>query len=250
MVTSTESKVILVTGAARRIGKAIVELLHQQGMRVVIHYHHSQAEAAQLCQRFNQRIPHSALALPADLTRMEDLERMVQQATAEWGYLDGLVNNASVFFQTSVQTTSEDQWANLFDANLKAPFFLSQLAVPWLKKRQGSIVNITDIHAEKPMKSYTVYCLTKAGLSMMTRQLAKELAPEIKVNAVAPGSIIWPEKDNELTDPIKTDILSRIALQRSGEPADIAKAVSFFLTTADYITGQELAVDGGRLLNC
>lgn len=250
MVTTTDPKVILVTGAARRIGKAIVELLHQQGMRVIIHYHHSQVEAEQLCQRLNQLTPYSAVAFQADLTRMQDLEHLMQQATSAWGYLDGLVNNASIFFQTPIQTTSMDQWTNLFDTNLKAPFFLSQLAAPWLKKRQGSIVNITDIHAEKPMGDYGVYCLTKAGLSMMTKELAKELAPEIKVNAVAPGSIIWPEKDNELTAPIKADILLRIALKRSGEPADIAKAVAFFLTAADFITGQELAVDGGRLLNC
>lgn len=247
---SHSPKTILITGAARRIGKTIAELLHQQGMNVVIHYHQSKTEASELCLELNKLRKKSAIALEADLANFVDLKRLIAEAHQYWGRLDGLINNASAFYPTPLSECTETHWEELFNVNLKAPFFLAQFAAPWLKLSKGSLINITDIHAQKPFKHYSIYSMSKAGLDMATRVLAKELAPDVRVNAIAPGSIIWPEGKNSLNTVLKKDIISRIPLQTEGCPQDIAKAVLFLIESADYITGQTLAVDGGRLLNC
>lgn len=245
------SKVVLITGAARRIGKSIAELLHAQGMNVVLHYHKSMALALNLCNELNRVRENSAIAIPANLSVPMELSELMKKATQAWGYLDALINNASAFFPSSLGQVNEQHWDDLLNTNLKAPFFLSQLAIPWLKQRQGTIINIVDIHANKrPLKGYLVYDISKSGLLGLTYALAKELAPEIRVNGISPGVIAWPEHENALPAVIKADILSRIALNKTGQPNDIAKAALFFIESADYITGQVLAVDGGRLLNC
>ncbi len=243
-------KVILITGAARRIGASIARLLHAHGMNIIIHYRRSEAAALSLCAKLNQRRPDSAIAVYGDLASQQDLPQIIETAVQAWGYLDVLINNASAFFATPVDQTNEAHWDELVNTNLKAPFFLAQAATPWLKQRRGSIINIVDIHAEKPLKNYPVYSVSKAGLLGLTLALAKELAPEIRVNGISPGTVDWPENQNALPADLKAEILSRIALNHAGQATDVAKAALFFVEAADYITGQILAVDGGRLLNC
>ncbi|MCD6038981.1 MAG: fabG 3 [Gammaproteobacteria bacterium] len=241
-------KVALITGAARRIGAAIAENLHAAGINVVVHCHTSQKEAKKLCAFLNKQRENSAAVLKADLSILTNLSVLVQRAVEIWGGLDILVNNASVFPQTAIGKVSSAQWDAILDTNLKAPFFLAQAAFPYLKKRQGSIVNIVDIHGNRPMRDYPVYCISKAGLQMLTKALARELAPAVRVNSVSPGEILWPEGENSLSIEIKQKILDRIALKRHGEPTEIAKAVLFLVRDGDYITGHDLVVDGGRLL--
>lgn len=240
--------VALITGAARRIGAEIACFLHANGMNVVLHYRNSGQEAKRLCAALNKRRAQSAVVVHGDLLIMASLDRVVKQAVKAWGHLDVLVNNASEFFKTPLGKTSEQDWDVLMAANLKAPFFLAQSAAPYLAKRKGSIVNIADIHAERPMRDYPVYSISKAGLVMLTKVLAKELGPKIRVNAVSPGAIDWPEGKNQLSAGIKKKIIKSTALNRHGDPKEIAKAVVFLAQNADYITGQVLAVDGGRLL--
>lgn len=241
----SETKVVLITGAAKRVGAAIARLLHQQGMNVIIHYHASSASALQLAEELNQVRKNSAATLTADLNQIAACENLITQAEKIWQRLDVLVNNASRFYPTPLGRVTLDQWQDLFASNLQAPFFLAQTAAPFLKKQRGCIVNITDIHAEKPLKKYPVYSMTKAALLMMTKSLAKELAPEIRVNAVAPGAVCWPGGENELNDEIKNKIVAQTLLKKAGTTKDIAKAVWFYIDN-DYITGQTLAVDGGR----
>jgi pteridine reductase len=241
-------KVALVTGAARRIGADIARILHQNEMNVVLHYNTSHVAAKQLCAELNAIRDNSASILPANLSLKGDLIHLVDLAVGFWGRLDVLVNNASQFYKTPVGTVSEIVWDDLINTNLKAPFFLSQAALPHLAKHQGCIVNIADIHAERPMADYSVYCISKAGLIMMTKSLAKEFGRAIRVNAVSPGPIIWPEKTNELSEEIKQKIIERTALKREGSPNEVAKAVLYFVRDADYVTGQVLTVDAGRSL--
>lgn len=248
-MNTSETKVILITGAGRRIGRMIAEYLHDQGMRVIIHCHQSETLAREFCDTLNKRRENSAAVVVADLAEFAALADMVREAVAVWGYVDALVNNASAFYPTSVGEVTESQWQNLLDTNLKAPFFLAQALAPVLTKRGGSIINISDIHAQKPLRHYPVYSISKAGIDMLTQSLAKELAPALRVNAVAPGVIYWPEGANEQQEAIQREIVSRVALKKVGNPLDIAKTVKFLLK-ADYITGQVIAVDGGRLLNC
>lgn len=236
----------LITGAARRIGAAIAERLHGAGYDIIVHYRRSASEALALCERLNAERPDSACTLPMDLARTDGLDDFVRRAAAFRGGLDVLVNNASAFYPTAIGQTSAAQWDELQDANLKAPFFLCQAALPWLRQRRGSIVNITDVHATRGLPGYAAYSVSKAGLVAMTHCLAKELAPEVRVNAVAPGAILWPER--AASDGEKADILARVPLQRPGCPDDIAKAVLYLVRDADYVTGQVLAVDGGRSL--
>lgn len=243
------TQVILITGAARRIGRAIAEQLHARGMQIMIHYHHSESEAQKLMAQFNEIRPHSADVIGANLTQRETLKPMIEATMGRWGRLDGLINNASVFFPTPMQEATFRQWDDLFSANLTAPFFLAQAAAPYLKLQRGSIINIADIHGEKPLKNYPIYSITKAGLLMMTRALAKELAPDVRVNAISPGLMCWPEAENLPEVKLQRDILDRIALKRAGSPQDIAQAVEYLLTGGQYVTGQTLTVDGGRMLN-
>jgi pteridine reductase len=237
-------KVILVTGAARRIGAAIVTRLHQNGARVAIHYRGSADQAEKLADKLNSIRANSAASFQADLIDTENLSSLVDSVVAWGGHLHGLVNNASSFYPTPVGSISEQQWDELVGSNLKAPLFLSQAAAPQLKNSNGAIVNIVDIHAERPLRDHAVYGSAKAGLAMLTRSLAKDLAPSVRVNGVAPGAILWPE--NGMTEAIQQNILDQIPLQRAGEPDDIAGCVLYLLRDATYVTGQIIPVDGGR----
>lgn len=240
-------KTALITGAAKRIGAQIARTLHGAGCDIIIHYRSSERAAKNLCKELNDERPNSANCLQADLDETEKLSTVIEKAAKFWGRLDLLVNNASSFYPTPVGTITLDNWEELFNSNLKAPLFLSQAAVPYLKANNGSIVNMVDIHAFRPMRKHPVYCAAKAGLVMLTQSLARELGPDIRVNGVAPGAILWP--DNDINNETKNLILERTALKRPGNPEDIAKAILFLARDADYITGQIIPVDGGRSLN-
>jgi len=242
------TKNVLITGAAKRIGAACARLLHSEGYNVFLHYRSSATEAQQLCDQLNQLRPGSAKIMQADLLNMAELESAAREACLTWGGIDVLVNNASSFYPTAITDVTERQWDELLGSNLKAPFFLAKALAKTLTDNKGCIVNIVDIHAERGLINYPVYSISKAGLAAMTKILAKELGPAVRVNGVAPGAILWP--DNDLSESAKLEILQRVALKRSGEPDDIAKAVLFLIKDADYITGQILTVDGGRTLFC
>jgi pteridine reductase len=241
-------QVALITGAARRIGAEIARTLHADGINIVLHCHTSLAEAEELCASLNKKRPQSAVTVRANLCDTLNLPELLRQAVNAWGRLDILVNNASRFYRTEMGKVTEFAWNDLMDNNVKAPLFLSQAAVPYLLSTQGCIVNIADVHADRPMRDYSAYCISKAGLVMMTKALAKELGPDIRVNAISPGPTIWPEKENTLTDEEKKKIIKNIPLRRIGNPQEIAKAVLYLSRYAEYVTGQVLAVDGGRSL--
>ncbi len=241
-------KNVLITGAARRIGAACARLLHDEGFNVCLHYRSSEGEVMQLCEELNHKRDESARIIQADLLNMQELTNLAQTAETVWGGIDVLLNNASSFYPGIVGKVTEQNWEELLGSNLKAPFFLSQALLPSLNSKQGCIINIIDIHAERGLKGYPVYSIAKAGLAAMTKSLAKELGPQIRVNGVSPGAILWPEHD--INDEAKTEIIQRVALQRRGDAVDIAKAVRFLINDADYITGQILSVDGGRSLFC
>ena len=243
---SLDGKYALITGAAKRIGAAISDLLHRNGVNVAIHYRGSKADATELAATLNERRPDSACIFHGDLVTDGVPESLIEAVTGWSGQLDILVNNASTFYPTPLGTITEEQWSQLVGSNLKAPIFLSQAAMPYLKSSRGTIVNIIDIHARKPLRDHTVYGSAKAGLAMLTRSLAKDLAPDIRVNGVAPGAIAWPE--NDMTDAIKENIVAQIPLGRSGEPDDIANCVLYLIRDATYSTGQIIAIDGGRSL--
>ncbi len=245
-IDSLIDQVVLITGAAHRVGASMVKMLHACGANIVLHYRHSRQPAEQLAAELNGCRANSVKLLQADLHHTAALPDLVAQAQACWGRLDVLINNASSYYETPVGQVTEVHWEDLLGSNLKAPFFLAQAAAPYLQKSNGCIVNIVDIHADRPLKAYSVYCIAKAGLVMLTKALAKELAPySVRVNAVAPGAILWPESIGEQE---KEQIIARTALKRTGEPKDIAKAVLYLVRDATYTTGQVLAVDGGRTL--
>jgi len=237
-------KVVLVTGAARRIGAAIVTRLHANGADVAIHYRSSSEDADRLATHLNSRRRESAAIFQADLLDMQQLASLVDAVCGWHGRLDALVNNASTFYPTPIGSISEAHWEDLMGSNLKAPLFLSQAASPELEKRNGAIVNIVDIHSQRPLRNHAVYGPAKAGLAMLTRSLAKDLAPQIRVNGVSPGAILWPE--DGMSDAAQQSILRQVPLQRPGDPDDIAGCVLYLLLDADYVTGQIIAVDGGR----
>ncbi len=240
---SLVGKVVLVTGAAHRVGAAIVRMLHQHGANVVLHYRRSFEAACAIRDELLALRPNSVVLVQADLNEGASLGGLIEQSAAAWGRLDVLVNNASMFYPTVPGGVTEAQWDDLFASNLKAPFFLAQAAMPHLRKVHGNIINIVDIHAERPLKDYPVYCMAKAGLVMLTKSLAREFGGDIRVNAVAPGAIMWPD---DMAEDLKRDIISRTALKRRGDPVDIAKAVLYLARDATYVTGQVHAVDGGR----
>ena len=242
-----QGKTALITGAAHRIGAAIARMLHRHGANIAIHYRSSQAAAEALMNELNARRAASVALFAADLHDTASLPRLVEEAAAQWGGLDILVNNASTFYPTPVGEVTEREWDDLMGTNLKAPFFLSQAAAPHLRARHGTIVNIVDIHADRPLKGHPVYSMAKAGLVMMTRALACELGPEVRVNGVAPGAILWPE--NDMDEATRARIVSRTFLKRQGNPDDIARAVRYLVADADYVSGEILTVDGGRSLN-
>ncbi len=239
-----DGKVVLVTGAARRIGAAIVTRLHENGARVAIHYRGSADAAETLAKRLNSVRPQSAATFQTDLLDTGRLAPLVDDVVAWGGRLDGLVNNASTFYPTPVGTITEDHWTDLMGSNLKAPLFLSQAAAPHLRRHQGAIINLVDIHSQRPLRNHAVYGPAKAGLAMLTRALAKDLAPSIRVNGVSPGAILWPEEG--MSDSAQQTILRQVPLERPGDPTDIAGCVLYLLRDASYVTGQIIAVDGGR----
>ena len=236
--------VVLITGAARRLGAAMARHFHSQGYRVAIHYRHSRGEAAALAAELCAARPHSAVALPADLADLAALTALPALVQAAFGRLDVLINNASSFFPTPLGQVDERQWDALVDSNLKGPFFLSQACLPPLRACGGSIINLIDIHAERPLRDHTVYCLAKAGLAMIPRALALEASPEVRANGIAPGAMLWPESAPQ--SPEQAAILARIPQGRCGQPLDIAQTAWFLATQAPYVTGQIIAVDGGR----
>jgi len=242
---STSTKTVLLTGGARRIGAAIARTLHQAGMNLALHYRVSTEAAEALRDELNRRRAESVLLLQADLRDTASLPALVEHTVARWGRLDALVNNASSFYATPLGQTTEAEWDDLLASNLKAPFFLSQAAAPHLRAVGGSIVNLVDIYAQRPLQNHPVYCTAKAGLAMLTRSLAWELGPAVRVNGIAPGAILWPEQG--VSETAKAQLLSRIPLRRRGEPEDIARTVLFLLQDAGYISGQIIAVDGGHL---
>lgn len=244
---SSPSPVVLVTGAARRIGAAIARHLHANGCAVALHYRDSDAEAIALRDALDAARANSTLLLQADLAHPDAPEALVTRTVEHFGRLDGLVNNASTFFPAPIGEATQAQWQSLFDANARAPFFLAQAAAPHLRANQGAIVNITDIYAERPLRAHPAYCMSKAALLMMTKSLALELAPDVRVNAVAPGAILWPEH-GAVDTARQAAILARTPLARTGTPDDIAEAVHWLLLSARFTTGEVLHVDGGRLL--
>lgn len=241
-------KNVLITGSAKRIGASCARLLHNEGCNIILHYKSSKHDVLQLFDELDKKRAGSVKTIQADLLDLNEVAELARQAILAWGSLDVLVNNASAFYPQAVSEVTEDDWDMLLGSNLKAPFFLSQALASSLEDNKGCIVNIIDIHAERGLKGYPVYSIAKAGLAAMTKILAKELAPKIRVNGVSPGAIIWPE--NDMSEDDKSEILQRIALQRAGEPEDIAKAVRFLIKDAGYSTGQIIKVDGGRTLFC
>ena len=245
MPSKLQDKTVLVTGAARRVGAEIARTLHAEGANLALHYRSSADAAKALVAELNAVRPGSALAFQADLLETEHLPRLVEEAVKHFGRLDALVNNASSFSATPVGAIGEREWNDLVGTNLKAPLFLAQAAAPHLATARGAIVNITDIHDERPLKNHPLYCAAKAGLAGLTRALALELGPHVRVNAVAPGPILWPE-DGSFDAAAQAQVVSRTLLKRCGDPADIARTVLFLLADAPFVTGQVIAVDGGR----
>ena len=240
-----QGKVVLITGGAKRVGAATCRRLHAAGANLMLHYRVSAGEARLLQAELNHQRKDSVALIQADLLDVAKLPSLVDQTVQRFGKLDALVNNASSFFQTPVGEITPAAWEDLIGTNLRAPLFIAQAAAPALKKTQGAIVNITDIHAERPLKNYVVYSVAKAGLVGLTRSLARELAPEVRVNAVAPGPILWPD-DDAFDELSRQRIISHTPLKREGTPEDIAKAVDFLLAEATYVTGDTINVDGGR----
>ena len=236
--------VVLVTGAAKRLGRSIALDLGANGFDVAVHYRASAAEADEVVLELT-RLGVGAAAFGADLSSEPACRGLVPETVARLGRLDAIVNNASSFFPTPVGAITAEAWDDLIGTNLRAPLFLAQAAAPALRKAQGAIVNIADIHAERPLKNFVAYSIAKAGLIGMTRSLARELAPEVRVNAVAPGPVLWPD-DASFDELSRQRIISHTPLRREGEPEDIAKAVHFLLADATYVTGETINVDGGR----
>lgn len=241
-----DGRVALITGGAKRLGAATARALHAAGASIVVHYHQSRAAAETLVGELNGQRAGSALAVGANLLDVEALPGLVAAALDRYGRLDVLVNNASTFYATPVGRITAAQFDDLFGTNLRAPLFLAQAAAPALRATQGLVVNMADIHGQRPLKDHPVYSAAKAGLVMLTRSLARELGPEIRVNAVAPGPVLWPEQP--LDDALKAEIVGKTALKRSGTPDDIARTVLFLAASAPFVTGQVIAVDGGRSL--
>jgi len=239
-------KVALITGAAHRIGAQIARSLHAQGMDLVLHYRRSQAAARALKAELELSRPGSVLLHEADLLKCIGFTGMIERVRAFRGRLDVLVNNASSFHATPLGDASEEQWEDLMGSNLKGPFFLTREAAPLLRTAGGCVINLVDIHALRPLENHPIYSIAKAGNAMMVKALARELGPHVRVNGIAPGAILWPEQGS--SDAAREEVLSRTALKRSGSPTDITRALVFLIRDADYITGQIIAVDGGRSL--
>lgn len=247
MTPRPDRPVALITGAARRVGAVIARTLHAAGYDVALHYRHSADAARALADELEALRADSVLPLPADLDDLATLPALVERVVAHYGRLDALVNNASAFFPTPVDSATPAQWNTLFGSNAQAPFFLSQAALPALREARGSIVNLIDIYAERPLADHPLYCMAKAALAAMTRSLALDLAPAVRVNGVAPGAVMWPSDGKPYAD--QQAMLARTPLQRVGSPEDVANTVLWLLRDAPFVTGQIIRVDGGRTLS-
>lgn len=243
------NKVVLITGGAKRVGAAISRRLHAEGFNLMIHYRHSQAEATDLQSALNQQRPNSVAITQADLLDTARLPDLISHTVDHFGQLDVLINNASTYYPTELGDINAKNWDDLVGSNLKAPLFLSQAAAVPLTKQQGVIINITDMHVERPKKGYIIYSVAKAGLVTLTQSLAHELSPHVRVNAVAPGPVLWPENNPQFDEDYRQKVINQTLLKRVGEAEDVAKAVKFLVADAPFITGHVLAVDGGRSLN-
>lgn len=238
------NKTVLITGGAKRIGNAIAHLLHASGYNIMVHYRSSSDAADALVKKLNNSRANSAAAVQGDLLDIASIPSIVTKTIETFGSLDVLINNASTFYPTPIELIDEEFWADLIGSNLKAPMFMVKAAAPHLRAANGCIINLVDIYARKPLSNHPIYCSAKAGLEMLTKSLARDLAPQIRVNGVSPGAILWAEHD---TDPEKqTELLEKVPLKRMGSPEDIAKTVRFLVEEGTYITGQIIAVDGGR----
>jgi pteridine reductase len=244
-----QGKVALVTGAARRVGAAIARRLHGAGAQLMLHYRSAERDAHVLQSELNAVRASSVTLVQADLLQIAGLPELVKNTLARFGRLDVLVNNASTFYATPLGAIGEREWDDLVGTNLKVPLFLAQAAAPALRKSAGCIVNIVDIHADRPLKNYAVYSIAKAGLAGLTRALARDLGPEVRVNGVAPGAVMWPDDDQHFDAVTRQRIVSNTPLKRAGAPEDIAAAVLYFAAGASFVTGQILAVDGGRTIH-
>lgn len=249
MSESLNNKVVLITGGAKRVGAAICRELHACGAKLMIHYRSSTSEARALQAELNLLRANSVAIIQGDLLNIAVLPSLIQETVKHFGKLDVLINNASSYYATEIGAITEDNWQDLMGSNLKAPMFLAQAAATELRKNHGCIVNITDMHIERPKKGYVVYSVAKAGLVNLTKSLAHELSPEVRVNAVAPGPVQWPENNPQFNEVYRQRVISQTLLKKIGEPKDIAKAVKFLVVDAPFITGHVLAVDGGRGLN-
>lgn len=249
MSESLNNKVVLITGGAKRVGAAICRELHACGAQLMIHYKSSTNEARALQAELNLQRANSVAIIQGDLLNIAVLPSLIQETVKHFGKLDVLINNASSYYATEIGAITEDNWQDLVGSNLKAPMFLAQAAATELRKNHGCIVNITDMHIERPKKGYVVYSVAKAGLVTLTKSLAHELSPEVRVNAVAPGPVQWPENNPQFDEVYRQRVISQTLLKKIGEPKDIAKAVKFLVADAPFITGHVLAVDGGRSLN-
>jgi pteridine reductase len=241
---SLDHQVILITGGARRIGAQIARTLHAAGARILVHYRSSRAAANDLAAELNATRPGSVALFAADLQQAEAPDQLIAAALGHFGRLDVLINNASTFYPTPMGKITRAAWDDLMGSNLRAPLFLAQAAAAHLAKQHGLIINVVDIHGLRPLKGYPVYSIAKAGLAMLTRSLARELGPDIRVNGIAPGPVLWAEHD--LDDGMKREIIAKTALKLAGSPQDIARTALFLIRDAPYITGQIIAVDGGR----
>jgi len=240
----SEQPVVLITGGAKRIGKHIALLLHKHGYRIMVHYRSSANAAHQLVDELNSKHDNTADAVAADLIDVDSIPEVVSKTIEKFGRLDALINNASTFYPTPIELIEQDFWNDLVGSNFRAPAFLVKSAAPHLRETNGSIINIVDIYATRPLNNHPIYCSAKAGLQMLTKSLARDLAPYIRVNGVAPGAIIWPEDGN--SEVSQSELVDTIPLGRMGDPMDVAKTIRFLIEEGTYITGQIIAVDGGR----
>jgi pteridine reductase len=243
----SEKPVALITGAAKRVGRVIARTLHDAGYEIALHYRSARGEAEQLAAELEAKRAGSALLIAGELSNIAELPKLVLRTVQRYGRLDALVNNASAFYPTPIGEATEAQWDELFASNAKAPFFLAQAAAPHLRATRGAIVNLVDIYAARPLPRHTIYCMAKAALAMLTASLAKELGPEVRVNGVAPGAVLWPEAGKAYAD--QQELIARSALKRAGTPEDVAGAVLYLLRDARFVTGEILKVDGGRMLS-
>lgn len=239
-----EGRAALITGGAKRIGARVAEMLHDQGMRLTLHYRSSSGDAERLRERLEAKRPDSVQLVGGDLADPAMPARIVSQAVGHHGRLDVLINNASTFYPTPLAETTPEQFDDLIDINLRAPYFMAQAALPHLKESHGCLINMADIYAERPMPSFPVYCAAKAGVVSLTKSLARALGPEVRVNAIAPGAILWPEGEGD--DDARARLVKRTPLKRTGEAEEIARAILFLVRDATFTTGQVLAIDGGR----